>query len=164
MIDNLQIDIDNRTETPINDDFCDTVKSAVSHTLKEFSLTGVMEVSVSFVEPEEIKILNGNYRNIPEATDVLSFPMYPDFKTLQETSKEQAVILGDIVLSLEAAKQQADTYGHSLNREIYYLTVHSMLHLLGYDHIDDEDRLRMRHMEKTIMSTSAYANDYDEEG
>ena len=101
------------------------------------------EVSVSFVSNAEIRNLNRIYRKKDSVTDVLSFPLGVDGK--YDISKETGcALLGDVVISLETAMRQADLYGHSLEREIGFLTVHSMLHLLGYDHVNGG-------LEKTIM-------------
>ena len=92
------------------------------------------EVSVSFVTNKEIRSLNKLYRNKDTETDVLSFPLTNDDGTQEINSETGFVLLGDVVISLETAVKQADLYGHSLEREVGFLTVHSMLHLLGYDH------------------------------
>ncbi len=94
---------------------------------------GSAEISVTIVDDEAIHALNLKHRNIDKPTDVLSFPLGIDgeYDINQDTG---AQMLGDIVISIEHAIKQADLYGHSLDREIAYLTVHSMLHLLGYDH------------------------------
>lgn len=91
------------------------------------------EISVSFVDNEQIKQLNTEYRNKPCETDVLSFPLGEngEYDINNETG---AAILGDVVISMEKAIEQAKNYGHSLQREVAFLTVHSMYHLLGYDH------------------------------
>lgn len=91
------------------------------------------EVSVTFVDNEQIAVLNGDFRNKPQPTDVLSFPLGEDdtYDVDQETGN---LLLGDIVISLEKAMEQAELYGHTLQREVAFLTVHSMYHLLGYDH------------------------------
>lgn len=102
------------------------------------------EISLSFVDNEEIKELNSEYRNINKETDVLSFPVEEDFLI-------PTPLLGDIIISTEKALEQSIEYGHSLSREILYLTVHSMFHLLGYDHIDEEEKILMRKKEKEIM-------------
>ena len=115
------------------------------------SFKGDSEVSVSFVNDERIHELNKQYRDVDRSTDVLSFPMGEDgvYDLNNETG---AFILGDIVISLETALRQASAYGHSLEREIGFLTVHSMLHLLGYDHVDEGAmKKQMRDREKTIM-------------
>ena len=103
------------------------------------------EISVSFVDNEEIRELNRQYRGIDRETDVLSFPLGDDI------FPGELKPLGDIVISLEKALEQSQDFGHSLEREILYLTAHSMLHLLGYDHETDEDRLVMRQKEKEVM-------------
>jgi probable rRNA maturation factor len=107
------------------------------------------EISVSFVEAEEIKDLNCQYRNIDKVTDVLSFPQFEDLNDLPE---EGELFLGDVVICKERAEEQAKEFGHSFKREIIYLFVHSVLHLVGYDHMDEEDKTEMRKQEEIIMS------------
>lgn len=104
------------------------------HAVLEYEhFKGSAEISVTFVDDEEIARLNEQYRNKPQPTDVLSFPLGENGKydINQETG---AAMLGDIVISMPRAMEQANLYGHSLQREVAYLTVHSMFHLLGYDH------------------------------
>ncbi len=93
------------------------------------------EISVTFVDNEQIRVLNRDFRNIDSATDVLSFPLGENgvYDSNHETG---AKLLGDIVISLEKAESQAEEYGHTFQREVAFLTVHSMLHLLGYDHVE----------------------------
>lgn len=113
---------------------------------------GSVEISVRFVDDEEIHNLNLSYRNKDASTDVLSFPMGEngEYDVNLDTG---AKILGDIVISLEHAVRQADMYGHSLQREIGFLTVHSMLHLLGYDHeAGGIEQVRMREKEEAILT------------
>lgn len=109
------------------------------------------EVSVSFVDNRDIQMLNNQYRHKDAPTDVLSFPLGEngEYDVNNETN---AIILGDIVISLETAMKQAEFYGHSLEREIGFLTVHSMLHLLGYDHETSPlDARKMREREEAIL-------------
>ena len=108
------------------------------------------EISVTFTDNEGIRELNKQYRDIDAPTDVLSFPMGEngEYDTNLETG---AKILGDVVISVEKAVEQADAFGHSLQREIGYLTAHSVLHLLGYDHIENMDKVRMREKEELVM-------------
>ncbi len=120
------------------------IEKAVDNVLKAEGAEGDFEVSVSFVTNEEIKTLNREYRNVDSETDVLSFPMDDD-------EFDGIIILGDIVLSTQRIIEQAKDFGHSLEREMLYLTVHSMLHLLGYDHMDSEEKDEMRSREKEIM-------------
>lgn len=91
------------------------------------------EISVSFVDNKEIRNLNKLYRNIDKPTDVLSFPLGEN-GSYDKNNETGAMLLGDVVISMETAVNQASNYGHSLEREIGFLTVHSVLHLLGYDH------------------------------
>ncbi|MBQ4066450.1 MAG: rRNA maturation RNase YbeY [Clostridia bacterium] len=109
------------------------------------------EVSVTFTDNEGIRELNREYREKDSATDVLSFPMY-DFPGGDVPEEGFPCELGDIVLSLERAEEQAAEFGHSFKREVAFLTVHSTLHLLGYDHeLSDEDDADMRRRQKEIM-------------
>jgi probable rRNA maturation factor len=110
------------------------------------------EVSVSFVSNEEIRRLNRIYRQKDRSTDVLSFPLGQNGR--YDVNKETGcALLGDVVISLETAVRQANMYGHSLEREIGFLTVHSMLHLLGYDHETSplEER-KMREKEEEVLA------------
>jgi len=111
---------------------------------------------VLIVDNNFIKELNRNYRNVNKETDVLSFPIF-EFKNgqLQEdiVVVEDEIPLGDIVISIEKALQQAKEFGHSLEREVAYLTVHSVLHLLGFDHIEEDDRKVMRKYEEQILDS-----------
>ncbi len=106
-------------------------------------------VSVTFVSTEEIKELNRIYRAKDAVTDVLSFPQYDD---LNEVPQAEEVCLGDVVICPEQALLQADEYAHSGERELVYLFVHSMFHLLGYDHMDEEEKAEMRAQEEKIMN------------
>lgn len=118
------------------------------------------EVSVSFVSNKEIKNLNKVYRNKNKETDVLSFPLTGDDGHKEINSETGAVLLGDIVISLETAVKQAEMYGHSLEREIGFLTVHSMLHLMGYDHETSPlDERIMREKEETVLENLGISRD-----
>ena len=115
-------------------------------------MDGVAEVSVSFLNNKQIRELNAEYRKKDKETDVLSFPMGENgvYDVNQETG---AKVLGDIAISVEKAVEQTDLYGHSFNREIAFLTVHSMLHLLGYDHESGGlEALRMREKEEAVLA------------
>ena len=115
-----------------------TVARAVKGTLKHEKFPYSAEVSVTFCDNEYIRELNREHRQKDAPTDVLSFPMY-DFKGGDAPTDTDCAELGDIVLSLEKAYSQAEEYGHSVTREIAFLSVHSVLHLLGYDHETSED-------------------------
>ncbi|MDE5584641.1 MAG: rRNA maturation RNase YbeY [Ruminococcus sp.] len=118
------------------------------------------EVSVSFVSNSEIKELNKVYRNKDSVTDVLSFPMTSEDGTEEINPETKAVQLGDVVISLETAVKQAKNYGHSLEREVGFLTVHSMLHLLGYDHETSLlDQRIMREKEESVLEKLGISRD-----
>ncbi len=128
------------------------VRKACTATLVEENFTDNAEVEVTFVDDEQIKEYNKEYRDIDKSTDVLSFPLGENgvYDTNPETNNK---MLGDIVISVEHAIAQGELYGHGLRREIGYLTVHSMLHLLGYDHIDEGiQRSKMREKEEAILT------------
>ncbi len=129
---------------------------------------GSAEISVTFVDNKQIHELNKLHRKIDAPTDVLSFPMGEN-GVYDIDPATNAKILGDIVISMEKAAEQAKRYGHSLQREVGYLTAHSMLHLLGYDHEKGGlEKVHMREKEEWIMSqlglpsTASYVLDEDE--
>ena len=112
---------------------------------------GSAEVDVSFVDNDAIHAINLEQRQIDAPTDVLSFPLGEN-GVYDKNPATDAYMLGDIVISLERAQAQAEEYGHTLQREIGYLTVHSMLHLLGYDHVEGGlEAVRMREKEEVVM-------------
>ena len=126
------IDIDNRqNELDINDDLKDIIVQSIETALSVEGIDEPKEVSVSLVTSEEIKTLNKEYRNIDRITDVLSFPSQDEFFPN---------ILGDIVICTSRAMEQAKEYQHSFSREISFLTVHSVFHLLGYDHLNEDEK------------------------
>lgn len=140
----LDILIDNRQDrVELDEDIIPLIEEAIEAVLRLEGKSLDYEISISFVNNEEIRELNRLYRNVDRETDVLSFPM--------EEGLVQTNMLGDIVISLEKALEQSVEYGHSLKREVIYLIVHSMLHLLGYDHMTEEEKRAMREREKEIM-------------
>ena len=127
----------------ISEEIKDTVLKCIEKALEYEGCDFDAEVSVTFVDNEAIREINREERNIDKATDVLSFPMLEfdengDIINSEFDFDEDYVLLGDIVISLERAREQSIEYGHSFIREIAFLTVHSMLHLLGYDHVNNE--------------------------
>lgn len=121
------------------------IEKAIAATLEAEELHSNYEISVSFVTNNEIQQLNRDYRHVDKETDVLSFPLD------DEDVSGGVVMLGDIIISTQKVLEQAKELGHSNEREMLYLVVHSMLHLLGYDHIKSEDKEVMREHEKIIM-------------
>ena len=106
------------------------------------------EISLTLVSLEEIRELNRDYRDVDRETDVLSFPQY---EGVEEMPEEGELCLGDVVICLDKVKSQAEEFGHSFEREFVYLFVHSLLHLLGYDHMDDDEKTVMRAKEEATM-------------
>ena len=113
---------------------------------------GSAEISVRFVDNEIIRALNAEYRGLDRETDVLSFPLGEN-GNYDKNPVTGAYLLGDIVISVQKAMEQAEEFGHSLEREIGFLTVHSMLHLLGYDHVNGGlEAVRMREKEEQVLT------------
>lgn len=142
---NLLFD-DRQEDIEITNDMLDIVKISIAEVLKEEELDENVQISISFVGDEEIQRLNKNFRGVDSSTDVLSFPMDDEFQ-IEET------MLGDVIINTKRVLEQAKEFGHSNTRELSYLTVHSILHLLGYDHMEDEDKEVMRSKEKSIMDS-----------
>lgn len=109
-----------------------------------------VEISLTLTDNQEIAEINKEFRKINKATDVLSFPMETDL-SCWENFLEEDLILGDIIISLDKALEQASEYGHSLEREMVFLFVHGLLHLLGYDHENAEDELVMREEQREVL-------------
>lgn len=112
-------------------------------------------LDLTFTNDKKIFLLNKEFRGIDNATDVLSFPQYEFFSPYEPAEsfiyEGGAVQLGDIIISVETALRQADEYNHSLKREIVFLCIHSLLHLLGHDHIDTKERVRMEEEQQRLM-------------
>lgn len=129
------------------------VREAVEATLDLENYQNTAEVSVTFTDNEGIHELNAKYRGVDRPTDVLSFPLFDYEGTSEEPPVDEMMnMLGDIVISLEKAKEQAEQFGHSFEREVAFLTAHSMLHLLGYDHeLGEEEDKEMREKQNIVM-------------
>ena len=113
-------------------------------------------VTVTFTTPEEIRKINKKYRNIDKETDVLSFPMFEKDEIDRKIKEKDFVcedVLGDTIISIDQVKKQAEEYGHSFERELSYMLVHSFYHLMGYDHIKEEDKKIMRPKEEKVLNT-----------
>lgn len=121
------------------------------------------EVSVTLTDDAHIHELNKTYRGVDRPTDVLSFALTESEEPEVEGGPETE-ILGDLVLSVERVAAQAEEYGHSLRREAAFLTVHGMLHLLGYDHIEDEDREEMEAEQRTVMDALGISREERQNG
>ena len=133
------------------------IRKCIRATFREEGITAPLEINVLVTDDESIRAINAASRNIDKATDVLSFPMFdltagdpPQDWTDYLDPDTGLCPLGDMAISLERAKEQANSFGHSLKREVGYLTIHSMLHLLGYDHLDEGPQKAQMRDEKPI--------------
>lgn len=140
----MKLLIENQTNEPIEME--KELEEVIKTVLETEGLSLDYEVSITFVDKDEIHKLNREYRNVDRPTDVLSFPMDDDFYI-----EGVDTMLGDIVVCMDVARDQASDLGHTLKREIMYLTAHSALHLLGYDHMEDDEKAEMRAREKEVM-------------
>lgn len=131
------------------------IEKVLSQCFKEEKLeNSKLCVTVTLTTPKTIQEINKQYRNIDRATDVLSFPMFEKDeldKKIQTNDFENEDILGDIVVSVDKVKEQAIEYGHSFERELSYMIVHGFYHLMGYDHIEENDKKVMREKEENIL-------------
>ena len=132
------------------------IKRVVEQCFKEEKLVNSkLYISITLTTPEHIHEINKQYRNVDKETDVLSFPMF-EKEELDEKIKDQnfehEYVLGDIVISIEKVKGQAEEYGHSFEREFSYMIVHGFYHLMGYDHIEEEDKVIMRPKEENVLT------------
>jgi probable rRNA maturation factor len=155
---------DRQDKINVTEDITKTIEEVINFTLKKEQFNYKYEISLIFIDNEQIKVINKKTRNIDRATDVLSFPMldYEEGKVFKQIYEnydfddsyfdEENLVLGDIALSLERTEEQRKEYNHSFLREICYLIVHSILHLLGYDHIKEEDKRVMRKREEEILN------------
>lgn len=149
----MRILIGNQQEKTITEQTEDIINKIGLETAGCFAIPDNTEVSITFVNDQDIQELNKAYRNIDSATDVLSFAF--DEGGAEEPSFTETGnlhLLGEIIISLDRAEIQAQEYGHSLDREIGYLVVHGLLHLLGFDHMQEEEGLKMREHEEQILT------------
>ncbi len=112
-------------------------------------------IEITLTTPENIRKINNQYRKIDKETDVLSFPMFEKEeleKGIEENKFNKEDVLGNIVISIQRVQEQAEEYGHSFERELSYMVVHGFYHLMGYDHIEEKDKLQMRKKEKDILN------------
>lgn len=133
----------------IKDEWQELMNEAANICLKNEELPTDVQIGVTFVDNEGIRQINREYRDKDTATDVLSFPMYEPEEELDDF---ELVLLGDIVISLERTEEQRLEYNHSFERELLYLFCHGLLHLCGYDHMDDEEKQLMRKKEEAILA------------
>lgn len=163
----MTINIEYEAEKRLDIPYEDIIKRVVEDSLDYENCPYEAEVNVLITGNEDIRQINQEYRNIDSPTDVLSFPMVDyerpsDFERLEETGDDcfhpesGELLLGDIVISVDKIEEQAEKYGHSQTRELAFLVAHSMLHLCGYDHMEDEERLIMEKKQEEILSLGGY--------
>ena len=146
----IEIDYDDITKLPKEEKL---IKKVIETVLKEEKIIRDLEIYVTLTNNNQIHKINLEQRNVDRPTDVLSFPMFEreEVHLLKEKNEEEPDILGDIIISIEKVKEQAEEYGHSFERELAYLTTHGMLHLLGYDHMTKEDEEVMFGIQNKVM-------------
>ncbi|SHK14921.1 rRNA maturation RNase YbeY [Tepidibacter formicigenes] len=146
----MELIVDNRqNKIEVNKNLIDIIKNVISESLKYEGFDEDYEVSLSFVDNEEIHTLNKEFRGVDRPTDVLSFPLIEE-NDFNIEFEEKA--LGDIVISMEKALEQSREYNHSFEREVAFLVCHSMFHLMGYDHDTEENTKIMRGKEEAVLS------------
>lgn len=138
-------------------DYIDNINKVMYKCFNEEKLLNLnLYISITLTTPEKIRELNKEYRNIDKETDVLSFPMFEKYQIDDIVSKKQKQqieeTIGDIVISIDRVEKQAVEYGHSFERELSYMLVHGFYHLMGYDHIKEEDKKIMRPKEEKILN------------
>ena len=139
-----------------NKEYEEIISKVIEECFKAENLLGSeLYVSITLTIPEKIRELNKKYRNLDKETDVLSFPMFEKEEIdnkIKNKNFENVDILGDMVISIPRVQEQAEEYGHSFERELSYMVVHSFYHLMGYDHIKEEDKTEMRIKEEQILN------------
>ena len=148
----MNLFIENYTNQSLTDEYKKIISDVIKYALTLENINSKPEISVCFVDNDKIKNLNKKFRSIDKETDVLSFPMIEFNNQPKDVLIKKNILLGDIVISLPKAFEQAKEYGHTIEREIAFLTAHGILHLLGYDHINSEDEKIMFEKQEIILS------------
>lgn len=168
----MTIYIENETEHDIPDYYGFIINDVIEESIEFLKCPYECEVSVIITDNDGIHEINLNDRGIDAPTDVLSFPML-DFETPNDLSYVEKypqdyfnpetgeLLLGDIVISIDKVNSQAEEYGHSDKRELAFLLAHSCLHLFGYDHMEDDERLVMEELQDKILKEKGYTRDYE---
>lgn len=174
----MTIYYENQTDYEFDFDYKKTANDVISKTLLLEHFNYDVEVSITFVDEENIREINKEFRDLDKSTDVLSFPMIEydsDYSRISDRKEEMydflidridiknpdtdEIILGDIVLCIPVIIMQAQEYNHSILREYAFLIAHSMLHLLGYDHIEDDERIIMENKQNQILESLSITRD-----
>lgn len=146
-----------------NEEYDKTIEKVIYKCFEEERLLdSKLMITITLTTPEEIRKINKEYRNVDKETDVLSFPMFEKDELDEKIVNKQYLyedVLGDIIISIDRVKQQAEEYGHSFERELSYMLVHGFYHLMGYDHIEEEDKKIMRPKEEKILNALKITRD-----
>ena len=136
-----------------NKEYEDTIQKVLTECFKTESLDETnLYISITLTNPDNIRKINREYRNIDKETDVLSFPMFEKEEIEQVKNVEHEETLGDIIISISRVMEQAEEYGHSFERELAYMVVHGFYHLMGEDHMEEEEKKIMREKEENVLS------------
>ena len=138
-----------------NNAYLDLINKVIETAFKEENLYKYnIYINIILTDAKNIRHINKQYRNIDKETDVLSFPMFEktEIENLRNSKNLVPEVLGDIVISIERVEQQAEEYCHSFERELAYMLVHGFYHLMGYDHIVEEDKIKMRKKDENILT------------
>lgn len=161
----MTLEIENETDLSFDFDYKKQAEEIISFTLDYLSCPYETEIDLTLTDNEGIQEANRTYREIDRVTDVLSFPLVDytepcNFDGIEDRAEDYfnpdtgELMLGDILLCIPRVKEQAEEYGHSVVREFCFLIVHSMLHLFGYDHIEEEDRILMEAKQREILDAA----------
>lgn len=147
----MYIDFHDHTNS-VESDYIDIIQRLITFAADKEGVSQEAELSINFVDNKKIQALNRNYRQINKPTDVLSFAMQEIGEgEIDILDEDLPLLLGDIVISVDKAKEQAKSYDHSLERELCFLALHGFLHLIGYDHMTKEDEQQMFSRQKVIL-------------
>ena len=151
----MTIDIENETQNEFDFEYKKVITDVINEAMDYVKCPYEAIVEVTITDNEGIRQINREQRGIDSPTDVLSFPMFDSTEEMEEMQRLTGgdVPLGDVVICMDKIREQAEEFGHSEERETVYLFTHSVLHLLGYDHEEDEDRKKMRAREEEIMES-----------
>lgn len=160
------------TEEEVGFDYEELLIEVIQESLRQEACPYECEINLTLTENEGIRRINQEFRDLDVPTDVLSFPMVeydtpgdfslleaPDARVMYFNLDSGELLLGDIVISLERAREQAEEYGHTLERELAFLTVHSVLHLMGYDHMEEDEREEMERKQEKILQQLGITRD-----
>ena len=160
----MAINIVNETDYTFGFEYEDIINRVIEGAIEYVDCPFYSVVDVTFVDDEAIRQINKEYRQMDKSTDVLSFPMIDyeeagNFDFLEDDSYQDCfepdtgeLLLGDIIISVEHMNKQAENYGHSVEREMAFLVAHSMFHLFGYDHMEDDERIEMERMQEDLLN------------